>query len=173
MTHIPRQDDLRSDRREGSGLPGRARGATLAALATTAAVFAVVAYAGAAQATQTTPKTVWDGVYSEAQAARGKAAVGEHCAVCHLEDLSGDAITMSPALVGADFLAGWDGMNLDELFTLIKTTMPQQEPGSLTDDIYRDALAFTLQVNKFPAGPDELKAASAVLKEIKILKAKP
>jgi cytochrome c len=124
--------------------------------------------------TQTTSRTVWDGVYSAPQAARGKAAVVEHCAVCHLEDLSGDlAITMAPALKGEEFLANWDTRTLDELFTLIKSTMPQQMPGSLTDDLYRDALAFLLQANSFPEGADELTADAETLKQIRIVKTKP
>ena len=34
-------------------------------------------------------KTVWDGMYSEAQAARGKAAYEAQCAFCHQSDLRG------------------------------------------------------------------------------------
>ena len=146
------------------------------AISVTIAMLALVQslHMSATQAPQATPQTVWDGVYSAAQAARGKAAAAEHCAACHLEDLQGDpAITMAPALKGDEFLAKWDGMTLDELFTLIKTTMPQQTPGSLTDEIYRDALAFVLQVNSFPEGANELMADAATLKQIKIVKAKP
>ena len=34
-------------------------------------------------------RTVWDGVYSEAQAARGKAVSDAQCAYCHQPDLRG------------------------------------------------------------------------------------
>ena len=34
-------------------------------------------------------KTVWDGVYSDAQAKRGEALFGDKCAMCHGADLSG------------------------------------------------------------------------------------
>ena len=48
---------------------------------------------------QATPaaKSVWDGVYSEAQADRGKSIYEQNCAFCHLSDLTGQGF--APALV--------------------------------------------------------------------------
>ena len=43
----------------------------------------------AAQENKKTRKTVWEGVYSAAQAERGKAAYGAKCSMCHLADLTG------------------------------------------------------------------------------------
>src|SRR5262245_21659598 len=42
-------------------------------------------------------KTVWDAVYSEAQAERGKAAYEKDCAFCHLSDLAGQGF--APPLI--------------------------------------------------------------------------
>ena len=36
-------------------------------------------------------KSVWDGVYSDAQATRGKTAYSEQCASCHGPELTGGA----------------------------------------------------------------------------------
>ena len=52
-----------------------------------AVAFATVA--GLTLGAQTPDATVWSGVYSEAQAARGQAEYGTHCASCHQDDLSG------------------------------------------------------------------------------------
>src|SRR2546428_384610 len=41
------------------------------------------------QSTASDIQTVWGGVYSETQAARGQTAYTSHCASCHLDDLSG------------------------------------------------------------------------------------
>ena len=38
---------------------------------------------------QAPAKTVWDGVYTEAQAARGRSAYQQHCAECHGGSLEG------------------------------------------------------------------------------------
>ena len=40
--------------------------------------------------------SVWDGAYSEAQAARGKDEYEYNCGNCHIHDLSGDSIKDVP-----------------------------------------------------------------------------
>ena len=47
--------------------------------------------------------SVWDGVYSEEQAARGKVEYEYNCGTCHIHDLTGDSIKDVPALAGEDF----------------------------------------------------------------------
>jgi quinoprotein glucose dehydrogenase len=116
-------------------------------------------------------RTVWDGVYTEDQAKRGKTAYLDNCAACHVEDMTGDTVT--PALVGDPFVTKWNTKSLHELFELIKTTMPQSDPGSLPDATYADALAAILEANKFPTGSQELKPDPAVLKAVTLLQTKP
>ena len=55
-------------------------------------------------------KTIWDGVYSEAQAQRGAIAYRAACSSCHRGDLSGQ----NSALIGTTFLNRWreDSLNL-------------------------------------------------------------
>ena len=50
--------------------------------------------------------TVWDGVFTEAQASRGEAAYGRSCAACHKEDLLGGGT--APALAGEAFFRRWN-----------------------------------------------------------------
>jgi hypothetical protein len=48
--------------------------------------------------------------------------------------------------------------------------MPFNAPGSLSDSVYLDVLAFVLRENGYPAGNEELKADPAILKQIVIPK---
>jgi mono/diheme cytochrome c family protein len=112
------------------------------------------------------PATVWDGVYTQAQADRGKAQYGMYCASCHSADLSGTG--QAPPLSGADFLGNWKGQSADDLFEKIQTSMPGDQPGKLTRVQNADILAFLFESNGFPAGQKELPSDAAALAKIGI-----
>jgi cytochrome c len=116
----------------------------------------------AAQAT----RSVWDGVYSSEQAARGKKLYVDSCSSCHKEGLQG--ADLAPALKGEDFVLRWAGFSMQDLFNTISTTMPSDDPGKLSPQVNADIVAFILQVNKFPTGHDELKPDTPLLKGIAI-----
>jgi mono/diheme cytochrome c family protein len=115
--------------------------------------------------------SIWDGVYTEAQAERGSVGFGAQCARCHGADLGGTG--EAPALSGPKFLSDFDGLSLGDLFDRIRTTMPQDSPGSLTRDEAADILAFLLQANALPSGAKELDRRSEYLKAIGFSVAKP
>ena len=75
--------------------------------------------------------SVWDGAYSEAQAARGKDEYEYNCGNCHIHDLSGDSIKDVPPLATNDFLGKWYGKSVKELLDYITQNMPQDSRGSL------------------------------------------
>jgi mono/diheme cytochrome c family protein len=104
--------------------------------------------------------SVWDGVYLEEQATRGKDEYEYNCGTCHIHDLSGDSIKDVPALAGADFLAQWAGKSVKELLDSMSTNMPPDSRGGLGAKTYTDIAAYVLQVNKFPAGTETLAADS-------------
>jgi hypothetical protein len=54
------------------------------------------------------------------------------------------------------------------MYNKIRTSMPNDDPGSITDAQTVDVIAYIFQFNKFPAGKDELPTDSAKLKLIKI-----
>ena len=110
-------------------------------------------------------QSVWDGVYTEEQANRGKALYAQECASCHGSELTGGE--MAPPLAGGEFLAGWDGLTIGDLFERIRISMPQNSPGSLSNAQNADILAFMLAANKFPAGTAELQKDAMILKSIK------
>lgn len=111
--------------------------------------------------------TVWDGVYSKAQAGRGQTAYGEECARCHAENLMGGE-GGSPELVGDAFVQRWSGKSVGDLFDLASGTMPPDAPGSLTRQQYADIVAFILSSNSFPAGEKDMPSDKAALKQIQI-----
>ncbi len=120
---------------------------------------------------QPATKSVWDGSYTEAQAARGKDLYSKECGSCHGPELTGGE--MAPGLAGGEFLAGWDGLTLGDLFERIRISMPQNNPGSLSGQVNADILAFVLASNKFPAGEAELPKEAMILKTIKFEAKKP
>lgn len=112
-------------------------------------------------------KTVKDGVYTDAQAAKGEALYTEQCAACHGGDLSGGG---APALAGADFLGFWDKTPVSDLVEKIQASMPASAPGSLTRAQSAEITAYMLKANKFPAGAADLSADAEALKAINIVK---
>lgn len=120
---------------------------------------------------QTPAVTVWDGVYTAAQAARGGDAYAHDCAVCHGADLSG--IDEAPGLRGGEFVSDFDGLTVGALFDRTRTTMPQSAPGSLSPETYADILAYLLSMNGFPAGQKPLDHRSAYLQAIAFVATNP
>ena len=103
-------------------------------------------------------RTVWDGVYTETQAERGRASYQQTCLSCHRDDLRGDST--APSLVGESFLFLWGDMEVGELSARIQKVMPPERPGSLPAQTYTDIVAFILQKNGFPAGSSDLATES-------------
>ncbi len=99
-----------------------------------------------------------DGVYSDAQATRGGRIYRQFCSSCHAPNMEGGE--MGPGLRGKPFIDPWDGERLAELMSYVQETMPQDNPGSLSDEDYTDVLAYVLKVNEFPAGDLDLTVES-------------
>lgn len=122
----------------------------------------LIALLGAQEAT----RSVWDGVYTQEQAERGRPLYNQHCSSCHADTLMGGE--MSPPLVGGEFLSNWNGLTLGDLFERIRTTMPQNKAVKLSREVNSDITAYILSVNKFPAGKTELAHSAEFLKDIRI-----
>jgi mono/diheme cytochrome c family protein len=103
------------------------------------------------------PRTVLEGVYTEAQATRGQTTYEANRASCHQSSLEGNP--EAPPLKGSRFLESWRDDYLEGLYTHIRTRMPRRpggEPGSLSDTAYADIVAWILKSNDYPAGKVEL-----------------
>lgn len=116
---------------------------------------------------QAPARSVRDGVYTADQAARGKAVYLEKCVECHKEDLRGDK-QMTPSLVGIAFTFRWKDKNLYDYFVGMRNTMPQSEPGSLSEETYADLVAYLLSEIGYPTGDQEILPDAAVLEAITI-----
>jgi len=101
-------------------------------------------------------RTVWDGVYTDAQAARGTLAFGHSCSGCHALVAQGKA-----PLVGDAFWKSFAQRTVGDLLEFVSTYMPNGSPGSLTEPTYRDIVALMLKSNGFPAGNTELAGNAA------------
>jgi S-disulfanyl-L-cysteine oxidoreductase SoxD len=110
-------------------------------------------------------RSIWDGVFSTEQAARGKKAYGSQCADCHGEELEGDG-KKSPALKGADFLKNWRNKSVHRLIDTTWRTMPPEDPRTLSRDLCTDVAAYILAENGYPAGKSALAANAPDLRTI-------
>jgi len=98
------------------------------------------------------------GVFTEDQATRGGTMHQQNCSSCHgTEAYSGEAFTRR-----------WATQPAFALFELIRTTMPADNPGSLTRKQYADIVAYVFKLNGAPAGRQELSDDKAALERIVI-----
>ena len=115
---------------------------------------------------------VWEGVYTQEQADRGRRVFVTHCAQCHGErgDGAGTGADMppSPSIVGRNLFRDWGGQSVFSLFEITRTTMPQINPNSLSPEAYADSLAYVFALSGLPAGERELPAEREVLETIVI-----
>jgi mono/diheme cytochrome c family protein len=104
-------------------------------------------------------KSVNDGVFTAEQAARGEQIFKGKCGSCHYPG----------RFTGEDLFKPWAGKPLAELFSVMRESMPEDNPGTLPAQEYGDVVAYFLQLNKFPTGADELmgtdEAMAAILFE--------
>ncbi len=87
--------------------------------------------------------------------------------MCHGEGLQGG---VGPALAGKDFLSALQAQQItgEYLYRFMSSHMPLANPGSLTESQYLDLMAYLLEVNGYPSGPNPLTAADQALKRITI-----
>ena len=131
-------------------------------------VYAGVVAHAAAQGDAAGRKSVWDRVYTDAQASRGEELYGRHCAECHGSGLDGDAVTEIPALAFDSFMQRWSGRNVDDLVARMQRAMPPTAPGSLSRTQYVDLVAYVLKSNGFPSGFDALGTDAERLRQVVI-----
>jgi len=112
------------------------------------------------------PPPIWTGVYTTAQAERGRRVVENHCSECHHDDLSGGE---GPALIGPSFMVKWEMQSVERLFHKIRDTMPEVGSTNVTDAEKLDTVAYILQQNGFPAGATELTDTKDALAALRMM----
>lgn len=107
-------------------------------------------------ATPADPRTVNDGVYTKDQAKIGEGLYAQHCILCH------DKKYFRPVL------KRWEGQPINVLFTVMATSMPENNPGFLTEKEYVDILAYVLSLSRYAAGDAELDYQDDALSELMV-----
>ena len=123
-----------------------------------AQIIAIVA-AAALLSAGAAPAMATAGDYTSSQAQAGQHVFMNHCSQCHGSQLQGQA---GPPLEGKAFASNlrYSQMTTKQLYHFIKTQMPGNDPGSLKDKQYLDALAFILSQNGYPSGARKLTKQS-------------
>lgn len=107
-----------------------------------------------AQAVAAVPtRSVAQGVYTEAEAERGRGVFDRLCTDCH-----------AARMWGGD----WDGKTVGDVYEVIANFMPEPNPGSMTAAEVRDVIAHILKSNDVPTGTNELPPTLEALKDIKL-----
>ena len=106
-------------------------------------------------------RTLRDGVFSPAQAARGEEIFESICMNCH-------EITEFTA-AGA-YLEEVDGKPLWETFEYVWAEMPEDEPSSLNPEDYAAVLAYIFSIYGLPSGATDLPIDRKALEAITIMR---
>jgi S-disulfanyl-L-cysteine oxidoreductase SoxD len=111
---------------------------------------------------------IWSGVFSAAQADRGKTNFEAACARCHHVELIGT--DRAPALKGDNFWSHWENETVNTLFTKVRDQMPPNFGTILEPEAKLDIVAYLLKTNGLPEGGGELKTNADQLDDIQIVK---
>jgi mono/diheme cytochrome c family protein len=98
------------------------------------------------------------------QAARGARVYDQTCNTCHAPG----------ELVGTGFVQSWNNRRLYDLYALVRSTMPLDNPGGMKDAEYLDVVAYLLQANKQESqGADSLVADTLSMRGTRIAVSAP
>src|SRR5262249_60506839 len=86
------------------------------------------------------------GLFTDAQATSGATIYRQSCASCHGADLTGGS---APSLAGPRLAAAWSNprVTLDDLFFVLRTTMPPRASRELSASDHPTGFAYLLKTN--------------------------
>ncbi|MBM4186809.1 MAG: cytochrome c [Gemmatimonadetes bacterium] len=110
--------------------------------------------------TDSTPpgRTTVAGVYTAEQAENGAKVYRKNCTACHAP----------VGYTGLAFRRVWNGRTVFDFYDLVRSTMPNDEPGKLSREEYADIMAYLLKLNGLPSGEKPLPNSDEELKLITI-----
>ena len=103
---------------------------------------------------QADPRSVNDGVYTEAQADVGEKLYTQHCLLCH------DKKYFRP------IFRRFEGQPIGIMYTVMSTSMPEDNPGFLSEKEYVDILAYILSLSRYADGDTELDYQNGALNDL-------
>ena len=89
-------------------------------------------------------------IFTDAQAERGRTTFDEVCSECHT----------SSEFKGRLFQSNWGRRTVYSFYRTIRSTMPDDNPGGLEEQVYLDVVSYLLSQNGHEAGATELSADS-------------
>lgn len=94
--------------------------------------------------------------YSAAQATRGQQVFNQTCGACHTGE----------RFIGQQFVENWGDRRVGDFYSLVRSTMPVDNPGGLKDQDYLDVTAYLLKANHSPApaAPESLSTDTTVMR---------
>ena len=101
--------------------------------------------------------TLKDGVYTQAQADKGKTSYEANCKSCHAPEFYREQ------------LRNWNQVPLIEFYDLVSATMPGDRPGALELQDYTDAMAHIFSLLGYPAGDKVLNQDDGSMEKILIV----
>lgn len=125
------------------------------------AVLLLAAHPAAAQSNGSAPaaERQVSGAFTEDQVRRGEQTFQSYCLSCHTPTFH----------TGEQFRMSWLGRTVYDYFKVVKTTMPEDNPGGLSDEEYTRVITYIFRMNGFAAGADSLPADTLVMKSIRIV----
>jgi mono/diheme cytochrome c family protein len=112
-------------------------------------------------------RSIWDGVFSAEQVARGKKSYAASCGDCHGDELEGDG-KKSPPLKGETFFKNWTTKSVHKLIDQTWRTMPPDDPKTISREICADVAAYILSENGYPTGKTDLTFNAPDVRQILI-----
>ena len=100
--------------------------------------------------------TTNDKIFSKQQAKIGATLYKNNCLICH------DKKYFRPVF------KAWDGQSLGTFYLVMSSSMPESNPGSLSQQEYVDILAYILSLNRYSSGEDVLLPSTEILNKITI-----
>ena len=99
-------------------------------------------------------RTVNDGIYTRDQAKVGEVLYIQHCLLCH------DKKYFRPVL------KRWEGQPISILYMVMATSMPESNPGFLSEKEYVDILAYILSLSRYTKGDTALDYRDGALDKL-------
>lgn len=114
-------------------------------------------------------RTIFDGVFTEEQAAAGRGHYMSTCVNCHENTARGGPA--APGLIAYTLNNKYAGLPLFAYFDYMRQNMPPGQSGWFLDKEYAEIVAFLLEMHGAPAGETELPSDEEGLSAIMIVRA--
>ena len=124
----------------------------------TSLLFPATAVAQDSAAAALAERPASSGVFTAKQAERGEGVYRTSCESCHAKS----------EYTGDKFKVAWVSRSAYDIFDVIRSQMPEDNPGSLERQEYVDVVAYIFSLNAYPAVSADLPGDDEGLKKVRI-----